>query len=273
MHPLDLLDEKSDFYIAIPASADPQLVGHIITENVQGISPKNRDQIIERIDTVYAGVVRTKNNTQFQASASCDVPLKILPKLFTPKNGFSRLTYSTEGSSTYDIYKTENIDFAFPSSKNCLLGRNIAFMLDSYDSLFYSNYENSFSAPKEVLNQNYSMDTAIYEWLLGVESNTDEIRFYAPKPQSFLSMLLGRNLDLKLNFVKGSLTIDTEHPEQYKVNLDFDFKQASYMKVGKALLLLAFGLTDSRETVDSPTTLCIQNIKISKEQLLKLLVL
>lgn len=274
VHPLDLLDEKSDFYVAIAKSADPELLEHLLDESITNISAKDKASIIDRIDTVYAGLIHQKKNTLIQASASCDVPVKFLPKILTPKSGFLREPYSAHSQSSYDIYKSASADLSFPSDKNCVLGRNIPFMLESYDTLFYSENEGGLSLKSEEYeNQNMVVNPLVYDWLRGVESNEGEIRFFAQKPKSFLSVLTGQNLDLKLEYVKGALKVDLEHPDQYSVNLDFEFKQSSFMKVGKAILVLAFGLTDAGDTVTSPTSLSVKNIKISKKQLYRLLVL
>jgi hypothetical protein len=119
--------------------------------------------------------------------------------------------------------------------------------------------------------QNYSsLPQHLYSWLEGAEN---EIRFYAVKPQSFLTILTGSNLDLKLFDVQGAFFTDENFPSQYVLDITFNFKNSKYLKAGKTLLTLAFGLTDSQSITINDNSLEIKGIKISKEQLYKLLIL
>ena len=119
--------------------------------------------------------------------------------------------------------------------------------------------------------QNYSdLDDELYAWLDGA---LDEIRFYSGKPQAFLYSLVGANLDLKLLSVKGTFTIDKDFPEQYILDLNFNFKSEKFLKAGKVLLAMTFGLTNSQAQALSANELKISGIKISREELYKLLVI
>ena len=100
---------------------------------------------------------------------------------------------------------------AFPSDSIACIGRNIEGMIDKYDSLsklpFFGNPEIKSD-----------LDPELVSYLKGADS---EIRFYANKPQSFLTILTGAQLDLKLIDVKGSFVADPKHDNQYLLNLDF----------------------------------------------------
>ena len=81
------------------------------------------------------------------------------------------------------------------------------------------------------------------------------------------------NLDLKLFDVQGAFFTDENFPSQYVLDITFNFKNSKYLKAGKTLLTLAFGLTDSQSITINDNSLEIKGIKISKEQLYKLLIL
>ena len=158
-------------------------------------------------------------------------------------------------------------DLAFPSNNIACFGRDIYSVIDKYD--YIKNSSNSLEEQTSL--QNYSsLPQHLYSWLEGAEN---EIRFYAVKPQSFLTILTGSNLDLKLFDVQGAFFTDENFPSQYVLDITFNFKNSKYLKAGKTLLTLAFGLTDSQSITINDNSLEIKGIKISKEQLYKLLIL
>ena len=85
--------------------------------------------------------------------------------------------------------------------------------------------------------------------------------------------MTGANLDLRLIDVKGSFVTDPKHENQYLLDLDFNFKSDKFRKAGRALLTLAFGLTNSQAEEIDFSELKISGIRIDKQQLYKILVL
>ena len=114
------------------------------------------------------------------------------------------------------------------------------------------------------------MCDAVYDWL---NVSGSEIRFYAPNPLSFLTILTGTNLNLQLNYVKGAMTVDSAHEDQYFMSIEFDFNNKNIVRAGEAMLALAFGLTNAQTTRNSPTNITVSGIRINKRQLYKLFVL
>ncbi len=264
VRPLDILDEKSSFYLAIPKSVDPVLVQTIIQNNVEGLSDKNASLIVEHINKIYCGLNRSKNKTTIQATIAASIPQKYVSKVLSKKNGFTSSKFVPEKSQNeYTFYSNEKIELVFPSSKIACLGRNLEDVISTYDTIFTTAQPNYFSSEFSLLDED------LYEYL---DSAEDEIRFYANKPQSFLTILTGANLDLKLVNVKGSFSLDSKHNEQYLLNLDLNFRNEKFLKAGRTLLTLAFGLTDSQSEING-THFLVKGIKIHKKQLYKLLIL
>lgn len=263
VRPLDILDEKSSFYIAIPKDVDSILVQSIIQNNVNGISEKNAKLICDNINTIYCGLNRSKNKTTIQASIDASIPQKYVSKVLNKKNGFTSSKFIPEKSTNeYVIYSNDALDISFPSSKIACLGRNVENMITNYDVIFST-------AQSDYLSNEYSpLDSDLYDYLAGAK---DEIRFYANKPQSFLTILTGTNLDLRLIDVSGSFVVDSKHDNQYLLNLHFNFKNEKFLKAGRAILMLAFGLTDSQSEING-NHFYVKGIKIQKEQLYKILV-
>lgn len=264
---IELLDDKSAFYIALPSSADTKVIERIIKNNVPGISDSNVKLICEKINKVYCGINRSKNQMEFQSVLEGNIPVNMMSKVLSKKNGWTRKSVkSGDNQLEYKLCNISNdkinLDMAFPSNKIACIGRNVQDMIVRYDTLVNLPVENN------------QLDTLIDEELTEYLTGSDnEIRFFANKPQSFLTILTGVKLDLKLKSVKGAFIQDVDHENQYILNLHFDFLNEKFLKAGKTLLTLAFGLTNSQSIVIGTDILEINGIKLDKEQLYKLLVL
>ncbi len=258
---LELIDAESSFYIAVPRAADNVLIERIITGFYKDASESDAKMIADRVNKVYCGLNRSRHGTEVQASVEGNIPKKYLPKVLNAKNGWVVTDYTPEaGTKSYKVYSGP-VEMTFPSDTIACAGRNLEGMLNKFDSLS--------SLPAEDSNILYSeLDEVLTSYLKGAET---EIRFYANKPQSFLTILTGTQLDLKLIDVKGNFTTDPKHPNQYFLDLDFRFKNGTFLKAGKTLLTLAFGLTNSQEEIIGDSELIIHDIRIDKQQLYKLL--
>lgn len=259
--PLELIDDKSSFYIAVPKAADNVLIERIITGFYEKASESDAKLIADHVNKVYCGLNRSKNNIEIQASIDGNIPKNLLPKVLNAKNGWQSIDYNPNaGSSSYKIYSGA-VDMTFPNNSIACIGRDIEGMLDKYDLLS--------KQPADDATLIYSdLSDELTSYLKGAQ---DEIRFVANKPQSFLTILTGAQLDLKLIGVKGNFTTDPKHPNQYLLDLDFTFKNGTFLKAGKTLLILAFGLTNSQEEIIGDNELIINDIRIDKQQLYKLL--
>ena len=258
---LELIDDQSSFYIAVPKAADNVLIERIITGFYEGASEADAKMIADRVNKVYCGLNRSKHGTEVQASVDGNIPAKLLPKVLNEKKGWIISDYTPASSvNRYKVY-TGSVEMSFPSSNLACIGRNLEGMIDKYDSLSI--------LPSDDTTELYSdLDPELISYLKGAEN---EIRFFANKPQSFLTILTGAQLDLKLIDVKGSFTTDPKHPNQYFLDLDFRFKNGTFLKAGRTLLILAFGLTNSQEEIIGDSELLINDIRIDKQQLYKLL--
>jgi len=225
--------------------------------------PVNAKLISDKVNKIYCGLNRSRNFLEVQASIDSSIPVNLAPKIMNKKNGWTVKKYKPEASIIeYPVFTYQDIDVTFPNSKITCLGRDIDQMLNKYDSLSTMPAEDTklySDLPEELLN-----------YLKGAE---EEIRFYANKPQSFLTILTGANLDLRLIDVKGSFVTDPKHENQYLLDLHFNFKSDKFRKAGRALLTLAFGLTNSQAEEIDFSELKISGIRIDKNQLYKILVL
>ena len=258
---LELIDSQSSFYIAVPKAADNVLIERIVTGFYEGASDSDAKMIADHVTKVYCGLNRSKQATEVQASIEGSIPTKLIPKVVNEKKGWIITDYTPAGSTAkYKMYSGP-VEMSFPSPKIACAGRNLEGMLTKYDSLA--------ALPAEDTTALYSdLDEELTSYLKGAET---EIRFYANKPQSFLTILTGAQLDLKLIDVKGNFKTDPKHDNQYLLDLDFRFKNGTFLKAGRVLLVLAFGLTNSQEEIIGDSELLIHDIRIDKQQLYKLL--
>ena len=263
--PLYLLDNESSFYMAIPAAADKKLIERIIKNNLRDVSDSDAKNLSDRITKVYCGLNRHKNHTEIQAAVEADVPLKYVPSIMSKKNGWETMEYvSAQTANKYNLYHKDSVDIAFPSKDLICLGRNLVGMVETYDYLKYNgdDCEDALFEPQ--------LSDSLYDYL---KTADNEIRFYANKPQSFLTILTGAQLNLQLVDVKGSFVTDPKHADQYLLSIEFNFKSEKYLKAGRSMLALAFSLANGQEEIESSTKLKISNIKLKKEQLYKIIVL
>lgn len=264
VHPLNLIDNNSSFYLKIPTKQDKSLVESIVEHNIKDVSESDANLIAERIDTIYLGINKRRKSTEFQLSASCSIPKIAVSKLFTKKNGWNSekliLQNQLGDEVEYKIFDNSELLLSFPSQNLVALGRAVPSMVEVYNTYFY-----------EIENGPvFNLNPLITEWF---EKDDDAIRFFATKPQSFLTILTGANLNYKLVYVCGTIISDTKRDDQYIMNLEFEFREKKVVPAAKAALSLAFGLTNSEVCLETPTHLVISNIKISKKELYKILVL
>lgn len=266
--PLDLMDNNSSFYLRIPSNVDPDLISHMLQNNLKNLSESDARRIAARIDTVYIGLNKSKKSTDYQISTLCNFPKVAISQAFSKKNGWTSDKLNLDGADgknvEYTVYQNSGLLASFPAVTVACMGRGVPSMVETYHNL-----SQKISDPSKVpLNQE------VKNWLSYENGIPDyQVRFFASKPQSFLSMLTGANLNFKLVYVRGILENDPKSDNQYLMQLEFEFREARMLPAAKAMLSLAFGLTDSDVQVTSDTHLCISKIKINKKQLSKILVL
>ena len=261
---LDLLDNESAFYISIPNDVDPELMVRFLQNNMKGFSEKDAQMVSDRINNVYAGLIHKKNKTMIQISSDADFGDSLASKILTPKSGWQANLVTTALKNTYNVYENNALEVCFPSKSVALVGRDIPVMLSQFDNIR--------SLVLDADEASHLLDDYIYDYLAGAREN-NEIRFYAGRPQSFLTLLTGAQLDLKLDHVSGSFVVDKDYPSQYILTLDFKFKESKFLRAGRSLLTLAFGLTNSNCQLISDDELIISDIQIAKKQLYKILIL
>ena len=130
---LELIDNQSSFYIAVPKAADNVLIERIVTGFYEGASDADAKMIADHVNKVYCGLNRSKHGTELQASVDGSIPAKLLPKVLNEKKGWIVSDYTPEESVTkYKVY-TGPVEMAFPSAKIACIGRNLEGMLTKYD--------------------------------------------------------------------------------------------------------------------------------------------
>lgn len=264
---LDLLDYTNNFYLSVPTKTDPELVKRILQSNVNGLSDEDTKKLLERIDHTYIGLTRNWKNTTIQASANVNIPTKFLPTILSKKKGWEKRVFTaSEPASKYDVYAQNGMELCVPENSICCLGANMDYMIEKYNQI-YNTPSDTVSEP----NQSFSsLPKNIYDYLSG---NDEVIRFYTVKPQTYLSMLIGTNINLQLVTVCGEIRPDPQNKNMLLLDFVFEFKSELVKKAGQALLSYTFALTNPEVSSDSPTVLKVSGIQLEKEAIYKLLVL
>lgn len=265
--PLLLLDNNSSFYLRIPAGVDENLISRVMSGAVKGLRENEARLIAERIDVVYAGLNRTRRKTDYQLSASCAFPKAAVSKAFSKKNGWERdslfLNDDSGAPAEYIVYRSGELCVSVPDSQTACAGRNVSGMVETYHTLYY-----------RLPGAEHSLDEHIASWLFYDQELPDNrIKYYASKPQSFLTMLTGAALNFNLVYVRGEIAADTKRDDQFIMDFEFEFRDRRFVPAARGSLSVAFGLTDSDVFLETPTHLVVRNIKISKEQFYSILVL
>lgn len=264
---LSLLDNRSSFYLRIPTAVDSEQFEKILQAKVQGLSDNNARLITQRIDTIYIGLERNRKGTEYQLAASCNFPKVAINSAFSKRNGWNvdpLILDSKNGkTSRYEIFEKRGLFAAFPDNFTACTGYNVPSMIEKYH-----NIVNLQSEKNDCLNKN------VYDWLCYENGIPDDnIKFFATRPQAFLSMLVGAQLNYQLNYVCGSICNDPKNNNQFVMEIQFDFINRRIIPAARGALMLALGLTDAQVSSSTETNLTISNIKLNKKQLYQLLLL
>ena len=103
---LELIDDQSSFYIAVPKAADNVLIERIITGFYKAASEADAKMIADRVNKVYCGLNRSRQGTEVQASIDGNIPRKYLPKVLNEKNGWIVSDYSPSDSAAHYKFYT-----------------------------------------------------------------------------------------------------------------------------------------------------------------------
>lgn len=250
VNPLDLLPKGQSFYMTIPKEVDEELLRRVIVYGVKDIPLDTAAQLLRRIDTAYIALERSYNVTMLQMTAA--------------------------GIAQSGVESALPDGVAFPTDEVGLLAKDIEVLLASYNAHAYGG------------ERGHLLQDEVYQWLsgkgkagdtgglLGTSGGTNgakQIRFYALKPQSFLTILIGTRLNFKFEWIRGTLYTDPKLNTQYIMAIDFNFKDAHSAQEGRTSLDTAFNLSGGSSYMASPTQLTVTGIRISRRQLYKLFVL
>lgn len=252
----------------IPIAVDAEQFEKILQAKVSGLSDVNAKRISQRVDTVYIGLDRNKSGTEYQLAASCNFPKIATTTAFSKKNGwecdFLSQSVSKGKKTKYSVYQKQKLMASFPDVNTACIGRDVPFMIEKFHKLLH----------KEQLESSNLLNRDVYDWLSYEDDIPDEeIRFYATKPQAFLSMLVGAQLNYQLKFVRGSICNDVKNNNQFIMQIHFEFINKRVIPAARGALTLALGLTDAQVKSTNENNLIISNIKLNKKQLYQLLVL
>ena len=197
VEPIELLSVGADAYFSIPVKSNfdfsKKLVESVASDG--SISEKDVVRILERVDTIYAGM--NLSGSAFEMSASGNFPVALSKFFLTEKNGWKNHKFS---SYKYNEHMDSGLALSFLSSDLVCIS----------------------SSPKIVEGQLGKCDAIISKadvQNVSFETSDSDICFFFPKAADILSMIVGDNAMLLSCFKSayGSL-------RQVPGSEDFDLK-------------------------------------------------
>ena len=265
---LALLEENSAVYFKIPVAKHSEFAKKLLCYVVPGLTEKNADYIIPKINTICAGLgnINDKNDmNRVQVSLEGNIPPLAVKTALSEKKGWtlkkSSVNSKIAGISVPHVYyerKDTDYKLALASLKNFVFSKDVEPLLQRYEVQLDSLAETGFVM---VPGENWVAST--YEWMT---ETTDEMRFCVLYPQGFLKNLLGRDMKFAIVCARGSLTDNNDG--SYNLALNIDFENRFVLTAAKAALSLVYGKNAKIET--SSETLKVFDIRLTTEDVLEL---
>ena len=201
---LDLLSPEAALYVSLPVAAYQDLAGRILLSSLEGLSEKDAGRIVSRTQAVFASI-GLKGDIELAASGS--YPQAALHAALSEKKGWEkRPVTGSSGSYSYFAQKPaagagssavsgRGVEIAFPQAGFACISGNVAPMVQRYEAALQGAWAGGALPP--------GWEADDYRWLL--EASGDEIRFAAPDPSIFLSILLGTKANVGIKKLYGSI--------------------------------------------------------------------
>ena len=268
--PLSVLGTDSSVYFKIPVQTHKDFVKSVIVSQIPQLSEKDADQIIGHLDMIYAGLGNKNDLSGIDISASGTIPSIAVKTALTEKNGWGKNTVQIVSDQPsvrqrpYSYYTRSDTAYqlAVPSPDNVLLSKNVVPLIRQYDKSLQENV----NAPDAAVPDIWVSDT--YTWMTAPSA---DIRFCVLRPQAFLAKLLGIDMRLALACAKGSLA-ETADSDNMDLELELEFQNVHAVRAAQIMMQMALGNGIIMESPENSQILKVRGVRISKVQVLDLLV-
>ena len=260
VQPLALLGEDFGMYITIPASKHVSLTASVLTNEVKKMSRKDAETVAKHIALLCAGQGARTDSSRLEVAASGMLPTVAVKTTFTKKNGWAKSDYdavSTEDAlrhkypHNFTYYSREDSEYkiAFTSQELFCLSQDIVPMLERY-----------------AVRPDIS-DTPYNEW---ISQESDDILFYVTRPEVYLQKLIGRQMSVGTDYMRGRLSRLDE--DLYEMTLTMHALSPKALPALKSLLMLSFGLSGGTVTQTGSDMVELSNVKLTEEEIIAMLI-
>lgn len=263
VNPLSLLSDDSSIYIRVPVRFHQELTASILQAEEPALSEKAAQQVVSRINLLYAGLATVKDRSRVQIAAQGSYPPVALKVALSKKNGWNRQQYVALSSpealslnfpNTFDYYMHEGSEFelSFPSAEMFVTAKKVHPLLEQY----------ALRAEPA--------DTEYNRWL---SQQSDDILFYITRPGQYLRNLIGQSVSIGCDAIYGSLQYapGKDSPDSYSGIYTMSFNIAlaseSAMRPMKALLTLSMAMMDVEVSQVDSRTLRLSGFRVSRQQI------
>lgn len=304
--PVRLLDPTLPFYVMLPMSADKEVSKSIINFLLSQYTTNKEvtSKLLSSINCLYLSMKHKKEEDDRSIVIDYKGKKDVLEPLFATLLGTTPYTVTLplpnteeeareEGNTLEDkeavlevSYKIFNLkegnSFLFLSDDLAYYGKNAFRTLALYHYFaYYGKFPNASlekiieslqeEGEEENTNAYAELPEEVQEFLYFREKDKSEARFYALKPQSFLTTLTGTSLNFNLKYASGIMKTVHKSEDAYLLTLDLEFKNTKYIKAAAGSLTVAFGLSSASIEYPTSTHLTIEGVRVKKKTLYQVL--
>lgn len=278
----DMLDDEGALYMHIPAKTNQNFLDVLFTKATKNVDSTSIGMFVSRMGNMYLSIGSKTNKKRYQAAIDMTMSVSSILSDSFKQQGIKKLTYVPESKLAdsdakflgYQYYAIDNFQIALPSYNQIVFAQDVKPMLNMFDfeqKEVIDLLEDVKEADIKQINSSFENNSRkdwkssdLYKW---ISEDTQDIRFYIVRPQSFLANLLGTNVSVntfKLKYAKGSFA---KLPNsKYELTLELEFLESRFIKPATSILMLALGLTDSEISLTSPSTILLKGVHLSVDQ-------
>ncbi len=263
---LALVDADAPVYFFVPVENYQDFVQSVLQKKVNGLSQKDAAKITERMTDIY--VAAGLRNSSLQIASSLSIPQFALKSALSEKNGWVKES-SQNTSIPYTYYHSTNgVELSFPTETTALVSYNAEKQLGYFDKALTSQInllpEETDASNKTESSIPEGFNPVVYNYL--TEPQRREMRFIAPKPSVFIRMLIGKQMNLALRSVYGSIT-KTPSGKEAALSIVLKIEDPRAIKAAAQVVKLAIFPVAAKISVKDSTHIVITDYTISWNEL------
>lgn len=228
----DVLPETDSMYVKIPVKNNTDMCGVLFDSYISGLTEKNRTELLERAEYIYASVDFENNN--INAAIVGNFPF-FIDMVFTQKNGWNTQSFKQDGKTIKYYVNSAGFQVAVLQDEvilvsstdiQLLLKRQIAY--ESAATVKNSENLKDDITPDELSRQENVTLTGVQSKKVVLASNSSDIMFYTTQAGTFIEGIIGNGITLAAENAAGSFK--KEQGGSYILDMNMSFKDKHAVK-------------------------------------------